>query len=101
MTMDTENPTPPPSTKPTWLTLVWTGLGGAVLGMGIVAFALTRATSKPEPTMAQKPAASNRQLQIVNLYDCQYLVFDPPFTVVHHGGCTNQRHWVSLTSTNR
>lgn len=64
------------------------------LGMWVAMSASTPGAKTQAPATA--PAQQNRQVTVVHLYGCQYLAVDNPFFMVHHGGCTNRLHYVTI-----
>ena len=52
--------------------------------------------SKPAPAQSAataKAPALPRQIQIVSLFDCQYITINEPFFLLHLPTCTNTHHY--------
>jgi hypothetical protein len=69
------------------------GLGG----FGVAKFSdthkdpapITSVDNKPSSTNVASPGGPPRQVQVVVLFECQYLVTENPFFMVHLPRCTN------------
>jgi len=64
---------------------------GAALGIPTTLFFSKPA---PAPTVAAVKAPTlPRQIQIVSLFDCQYITINEPFFLLHLPTCTNTHHY--------
>jgi len=89
-------PTPAAESSPTnpLQTIIKYGLS-VVAGL-LVGIPGTLFFSKPAPAptvTAPKAPTLPRQIQIVSLFDCQYITINEPFFLLHLPTCTNTHHY--------
>ncbi len=91
-TIPTPTPTPATTNLKALTRPILTAIAGAVLGFGGAKFAQTQ-KSAPEPqpaaTVPARTAPPQPNIRIVSLYDCQYILVENPFTLIHLPKCTN------------
>lgn len=61
--------------------------GGALFAIGMVLL-FTKDHSTPAAAIAP-PSSQPKQVQLVTLFNCQYLSFTEPFFILHLPKCTN------------
>jgi len=78
----------------------WPNIGGIVVGLLLALIGLLVFGTQGKDTKAAAPptAPTPKPVQVIGLYGCQYLVVDDGkvFAMVHHGGCTNRLHYVTM-----
>ena len=69
--------------------------GLSALAALVVGIPTTLFLSKPAPAQpaAAKTPTTPRQIQIVTLFDCQYITINEPFFLLHLPTCTNTHHY--------
>jgi len=69
--------------------------GLSALAALVVGIPTTLFFSKPAPAQsaAAKTPTTPRQIQIVTLFDCQYITINEPFFLLHLPTCTNTHHY--------
>lgn len=74
---------------PPWIRYAIAFGAGSVFAIALVIlFSGGGIAGKPE-VPAPPPAAQQRMVQVVTLFNCQYLSFTEPFFIVHLPKCTN------------
>jgi len=67
-------------------------LAALVVGIPTTLF-LSKPAPAPAAAAAAKPPTLPRQIQIVSLFDCQYITINEPFFLLHLPTCTNTHHY--------
>jgi hypothetical protein len=66
-------------------------LAGAMIGISPSLFSSKGAPAQGATTPKTPPTP--RQIQIVTLFDCQYITISDPFFLLHLPTCTNTHHY--------
>lgn len=86
-------PTPATPTKPAkkWLPLTVAGALGAAVASLVHALAPSGEAPKASapPLESVVPKSPQRPVQVIHIFDCQFLVTEQPFTILHWPRCTN------------
>ena len=67
-------------------------LAALVVGIPTTLFFSKPSASQPAVASAKTPTTP-RQIQIVTLFDCQYITISEPFFLLHLPTCTNTHHY--------
>lgn len=67
-------------------------LAGAAVAVAAMLFFSRSTPTKTLATAVHAPATP-RQIQIVTLFDCQYITISEPFFLLHLPTCTNTHHY--------
>jgi hypothetical protein len=67
-------------------------LAALVVGIPTTLF-LAKPAPAPTAAAAAKAPTLPRQIQIVSLFDCQYITINEPFFLLHLPTCTNTHHY--------
>lgn len=67
---------------------------GTLVGLTLaLMYASWRVPDKPAVAAPAPPKTPQRQVQIVTMFDCQFLTISEPFCILHLPTCTNTHHY--------